>query len=129
MLTHTKNLLSRWLPLFAYCLIIFIQSSQPSYEHLPEFKFSDKFLHFSAYAVLGILFFRAFQTLRIKTNIRLLILLSIVSASLYGVSDEIHQYFVPFRNADLLDVLANTFGAICGVYFYHIWVSRKQTAG
>ena len=128
MLTHTKNLLSRWLPLFAYCLIIFIQSSQPSYEHLPEFKFSDKFLHFSAYAVLGILFFRAFQTLRIKTNIRLLILLSIVSASLYGVSDEIHQYFVPFRNADIMDVLANILGAACGVILYQMWVRRKQAA-
>jgi VanZ family protein len=128
MLTHTKNLLSRWLPLFAYCLIIFIQSSQPSYEHLPDFRFSDKFLHFSAYAVLGILFFRAFQTLRIKTNIRILILLSIVSASLYGVSDEIHQYFVPFRNADIMDVLANILGAACGVILYQMWVRRKQAA-
>jgi VanZ family protein len=129
MSTRTKHLISRWLPLIIYCLIIFIQSSQPAYEHLPEFKYSDKFLHFSAYAVLGILFFRAFQTLGIKTNIRLLILLSIVSASLYGISDEIHQYFVPFRNADLLDVLANTLGAVCGVYLYHLWVSRKQAAG
>ena len=127
--TQTKNLLFRWLPLIIFCLAIFIQSSLPSYENLPEFKFSDKFLHFSAYAVLGILFFRAFQTLRIKTNTRLLVLLSVVSASLYGISDEIHQYFVPSREADILDVLANALGAACGVYFYHIWVSRKRAAG
>ena len=123
-----KHLISRWLPLFAYCLIIFIQSSQPSYEHLPEFDFSDKFLHFAAYAVLGILFFRAFQTLRINANTRLLILLSFVSASLYGISDEIHQYFVPSREADIMDVIANTLGAACGVYLYHIWLRRKQAA-
>ena len=124
-----KFFFSRWLPLIIYCLIIFIQSSQPSYEHLPDFKFSDKLLHISAYALLGILFFRSFQTLRIKTNSRLLILFSIVSASMYGISDEIHQYFVPFREAEILDVLADALGAACGVYLYQIWVSRKQVAG
>ena len=129
MSTRTKHFISRWLPLIIYCLIIFIQSSLPAYERLPEFRFSDKLLHFGAYALMGILFFRAFQTLGIKSDARRLILFSIAAATLYGISDEIHQYFVPFRNADLLDVLANTLGAICGVYFYHIWMSRRQDAG
>jgi VanZ family protein len=129
MSTRTKHFISRWLPLIIYCLIIFIQSSLPAYERLPEFRFSDKLLHFGAYALMGILFFRAFQTLRIKSDARRLILFSIAAATLYGISDEIHQYFVPFRNADLLDVLANTLGAVCGVYLYQWWLSRKQQAG
>jgi VanZ family protein len=129
MSTMLKYLFTRWLPLIIYCLIIFIQSSLPAYERLPEFRFSDKFLHFGAYALMGILFFRAFQTLRIKSDVRRLILFSIAAATLYGVSDEIHQYFVPFREADFLDVVANTLGAICGVLIYRFLVSRKQPVG
>jgi VanZ family protein len=125
-----KNLLYYWLPLIIYCLAIYIQSDLPASEHIPSFEFSDKILHFVAYALMGVLFFRAYQTLRIKDNLRLLILLSIVSASLYGISDEIHQYFIPFRDASLFDVIADILGAVCGVYLYHRWAfcsSRKQT--
>jgi VanZ family protein len=113
------------LPVIFYCLAIYIQSDFPSIEHVPSFEFSDKFLHFFAYAIMGVLFYRAYQTLRIKGDPRMLILLSVASASLYGVSDEIHQYFVPFRDASILDVVANMLGAICGVYLYHRWVASR----
>jgi len=120
-----KNFLYYWLPLIFYCLAIYIQSDFPSPEHLPSFEFSDKVLHFFAYALMGVLFYRAYQTLQIKDNLGMLILLSVVSASLYGISDEIHQYYVPFRNADILDVMADIFGAVCGVYLYHLWMFSK----
>jgi VanZ family protein len=96
---------------------------------MPSFQFSDKVLHFIAYAVLGILFYRAFRTLPFQNNRRLVILLSITAATLYGVSDEIHQHFVPFRDADLLDAIANFLGAVCGVYLFQLWSiseDRKQ---
>ena len=120
-----------WLPLIAYCLAIYIQSDLPASEHIPSFEFSDKILHFFAYAVMGVLFYRAYQTLRIKGDPRLLILLSIASATLYGISDEIHQYYVPFRDASILDAVANMLGAVCGVYLYHRWVDyrRQKTEG
>ena len=130
MTSRLKRFTLYWLPLFVYCLFIYIQSDHPSIEHIPSFEFSDKLLHFFAYAVLGVLFYRAYRTLKIKGDPRMLILISIVSASLYGLSDEIHQYFVPFRNASIWDVVANTLGAICGVYLYHKWVAsrNKKTA-
>jgi VanZ family protein len=81
-----------------------------------------------AYALLGILFLRAFKTSRIKNNVKLMLILSILLSFLYGVSDEIHQYFVPYRNADLMDVLADMFGAITGVYIYQA-IARKGFAG
>jgi VanZ family protein len=120
-----NTFLYRWLPLIVYCLAIYIQSDFPASEHLPSFEFSDKILHFSAYAVMGVLFYRAYQTLRIKDDPRMLILLSVVSASLYGISDEIHQYFVPFRDAEILDAIANFLGALCGVCLYHLWAMSK----
>ena len=121
-----RNFFICWLPLVIYCLAIYIQSGQPGPEHIPDVRFLDKFLHFGAYGLLGILFFRAYETLPLKANKTLLILLSIGSATLYGISDEIHQYFVPFRNADIMDVVANTLGSICGVYFYHLWKTQKK---
>ena len=39
---------------------------------------------------------------------------STVLATLYGVSDEIHQMFVPPRTPDWLDVCADAFGAMTG---------------
>jgi len=121
MSTRLKNFLYYWLPVILYCLAIYIQSDLPASEHIPSFEFSDKVLHFLAYAVMGILFYRAYQTLRIKDNQQMLLLLSIVSASLYGISDEIHQYYVPFRDAESLDAIANFLGALCGVTLYHLW--------
>jgi VanZ family protein len=120
-----NSFLYRWLPLVVYCLAIYIQSDFPASEHLPSFEFSDKILHFFAYAVMGVLFYRAYQTLRIKGDPRMLILLSVVSATLYGISDEIHQYYVPFRDAEILDALANFLGALCGVCLYHLGAVSK----
>jgi VanZ family protein len=123
-----KNFLICWLPLIIYCLAIYIQSSLPGLKHIPEVRFMDKMLHFGAYGLLGVLFFRAYRTLLLKDSKNLLILISIGSAILYGISDEIHQYFVPFREADIMDVVANTIGSICGVYFYHLWRVQKKSA-
>ena len=125
MSVRLKNFLFYWLPVIVYCLVIYIQSDMPSIERIPSFEFSDKVLHFCAYAVLGLLFYRAYQTLRFKDDPRMLLMISIISATLYGISDEIHQYFVPFRDASIWDVVANTLGAICGVYLYHMWADYR----
>ena len=120
-----RDFLICWLPLIFYCLAIYIQSGQPSPEQIPDVRFLDKFLHFGAYGLLGILFFRAYETLPLKIFKNLLILISIGSATLYGISDEIHQYFVPYREADFFDVVADALGAACGVYLYHYWLLPK----
>ena len=119
---------SYWLPIIIYCLFIFIQSSYPSIKSAPELPYFDKVLHFVGYALLGALFLRAFKTSRIKNNVKLVVILSILLSSLYGISDEIHQYFVPYRDADLMDVLADTLGGIMGVYLYQA-LAGKISAG
>jgi len=37
---------------------------------------------------------------------------------LYGISDEIHQYFVPFRYSSVMDVVADGLGASLGISIY-----------
>ena len=118
------NILSYWFPVFLYCLLIFMQSSYPSPESVPDLPYIDKLLHIFVYALLGALFLRAFKTLRIQQNLKLVMILSILLSSLYGISDEIHQHFVPFRNADFMDALADMIGSVGGVYFYQLLSSK-----
>ena len=118
MTRQPKPFLTHWLPVIAYCLMIFLQSARPAPENLPEIAHLDKLLHAGAYAVLSALFFRAFETLPIKEHIGLIASLSILSASLYGIGDELHQSFVPHRNADIADAVADMAGSVLGAYLY-----------
>jgi len=104
-------ILKYWGPVVLYALAIVYLSSQ-SYpaQQLPSFIFSvsDKFLHACEYGVLGILLYRAFK--HTTPNARSMGL-AIICVIAFGISDEVHQWFVPQREADILDVVADTFGA------------------
>ena len=114
----------RRLPVVVYCIAIFIQSSLPAPQPVVDFQLNDKLLHVAGYALLGALFLRAFQTIPFKTTARML-LLSILCASLYGLTDEIHQFFVPSRNCDIWDGVADGVGSVLGVTAYHLFWKFK----
>ena len=122
-----RKFLVYWLPVLLYCLLIFIQSSFPASEHVPEFDFSDKLLHGGAYAVLGFLLFRAFNAMEKRQRAVRYLVLSIVLASLYGASDEIHQYFVPSRSAELMDFFADFIGSIGGAMVAVAFFKEKKS--
>jgi VanZ family protein len=48
---------------------------------------------------------------------------AVLSAVIFGLSDEIHQSLVPLRTADAWDVLADAIGAALGVGFYFVLLS------
>ena len=121
-----KYLAFYWLPGFAYCLALFIQSSYPGPASLPNLPHTDKLLHFVAYAVLGVLFQRAFLTTRFRKSEVKTALLSIFAAALYGLSDEIHQSFVPSRSPEIMDAVADSFGALAGVLAHWKWSLRER---
>lgn len=108
------------------CLLIFVQSSYPVPDTGIEFTLSDKLVHFGVYGILAVLFFRNFQASAKNRSIATMAALSIACATLYGLSDEIHQAFVDHRQADLYDFLADFAGSIAGVFFYVVFVSRKS---
>ena len=109
-------------------LALFIQSSIGQLE-LPDFGIDwfDKILHFVIFGILGILTARGFihsssQFLKKKYYV-----LGILITVLYGVTDEIHQYFVPGRDASLLDLLADILGIILFMRIYTRYVSITQS--
>jgi len=122
-----KKITYYWLPVLLYCLLIFIQSSFPASEHVPDFDFSDKLLHAAAYAVLGLLLYRAFNAMDKRIPLASLIALSIVLTALYGASDEIHQYFVPSRSAEFLDFAADAIGGGAGVIAAMVIFKNRQS--
>lgn len=108
-----------WLPVIMYCsLIVYLSSLSYPSRHLPSFfsGLSDKLVHGIEYGILGILLFRAFQQRHPTIGS---VGLAIVCALAFGISDELHQWFVPHRQADTWDVLADTLGA---TFFVSAWV-------
>ena len=107
-----------WLPVALYAGMIFYLSSQSHpEERLPSFLFeeiSDKVLHAVEYAVLGGLCYRAFRWGMSGPVASQALLFAIVTAALYGMTDEGHQFFVPFRESSWQDWLADTAGAVIG---------------
>ena len=71
----------------------------------PPGRFSYYDVHFAAYAGLGVLTARALGEGRCATSRGVPCFGAIVISSLYGVSDEYHQLFVPGRSFDVLDML------------------------
>ena len=87
---------------------------------------SDKILHLVEYSILAVLFVRALASEGLGW--RAAILVAIVLTSLYGVSDEYHQAFVPGRLSDVRDWITDTVGAGIGAFAY-AYLSRHAGDG
>lgn len=79
--------------------------------------------HFIEYLILGLLLANA---LNCRLTLKKALLLAVLLASLYGASDEIHQYFVPTRVCDPIDWAVDTLGAFFGALGYacSLWLFR-----
>jgi len=74
--------------------------------------------HFTEYAILG-----GLLALALERSDRLLAAAAMASA--YGLTDELHQLFVPGRKSDLMDWLVDTAGAIAGAVLAAWWLRRR----
>lgn len=54
------------------------------------------------------------------------IFIVILISILYGVTDEIHQYFVPGRNASVSDLGLDTIGTILSSLFYFVSIGFRK---
>lgn len=108
-----------WGPVVAYMVAIFYVSAL-SIAPLPE-EVSDKTGHFVAYAGLALLCVRAIGGgLPCRVVLRVAVPAFAIAAG-YGIFDELHQWFVPGRSADVLDWLADATGACIGIGVCWLW--------
>ena len=108
--------ISLWLPPLLYMIAIFGFSAESA--PLPEVTEHvwDKLLHALEYSGLALLFCRALTGEGLGWLAALAT--AVLLASLYGMSDEWHQAFVPLRNSDVRDWVADTLGAALGAAAY-----------
>jgi VanZ family protein len=114
----------RWLPALFMMLLIFFISAQPS-SQLPNFDWADKFIkkggHVIGYAILALLYWRAFDFTRNKRWAAWLLVL------LYAAIDEFHQSFVPGRHSTIWDVVIfDNFGALLSLWLISRYRKQKR---
>jgi len=89
--------------------LIFYASHQPGEEiHLPDIDYIDKILHGFIYGILAL----SLRYTLVLNQIQNPFQKSLMISSLYGLSDEFHQVFIPGRTFELMDWAADTCGAI-----------------
>jgi VanZ family protein len=88
---------------------------------------ADKVAHFGLYMVLAFLVHRYLRAQRRFPLLRSRpYFFTVLLTALYGLSDELHQAFVPGRNPSLADLLADTGGAALFCIIFFVWVRRGE---
>jgi VanZ family protein len=82
---------------------------------------TDRFLilksfHVIEYAALGILLFYGFKKYKY----------AIITAYLYAVSDELHQYFVPGRTSRFRDTMIDLLGISLGLLILKLFLKKNK---
>jgi VanZ family protein len=106
-----------WSAAVAWAAFLFLQSSSSTAgSFLAAFPpGSDKVAHAMAFGLLG-----ALVALGSGNPV-----LAVVCAFLYGASDEIHQWFVPGRASEVLDLVADTLGGAIGALAVEFLARRR----
>lgn len=109
-----------------YCAGIFYLSSEsdPIGVEMP-FPGMDKLLHMVMYGGLATVVSFGISRSGSPVSHRVQFLAPIVFAGVYGLSDEIHQMFVPRRDFDPLDVVADLAGAL--LIQTILWFGSRRT--
>nr|WP_295973149.1 VanZ family protein [uncultured Bacillus sp.] len=113
-------------------IAVWVMSSMPdnAVVELPNSQWDSMIkesLHLVEFAILYIFFVLALLTIRgltLKLN-----LICVLIASLYGLTDEIHQSFVPARSATLIDLIKDVTGVLIASWIMYSAYSRKRFQG
>lgn len=79
----------------------------------PGVDLASSLAHFCEFTVFGALLANAFGR-HFRGRWLVVLLLAVLAASAYAVTDEVHQIFVPDRMCDIVDWIVDTTGALLG---------------
>jgi VanZ family protein len=125
--TPASQRLGLWGPVLLYCALIFLLSSISAVPTLPM-RMSDKTAHALLYAGLGFLAARALAGGVGRPVTARVLLLVLAFSALYGLSDEIHQLFVPRREFDVKDMVADVAGGGFGSAVLWLWGTIRRSS-
>ncbi|SFR13365.1 VanZ family protein [Desulfoscipio geothermicus] len=106
-----------WIPALVWMGVIFYLSGRRGDELHSLFPFIDNFNpgHIAAYFVLALFYYLALQ----KNRHTRPYLKTFCLCLLYGITDEIHQYFIPTRYPDLFDLARDLLGTALALALVH----------
>ena len=112
-----------WFFVIVIAITIFYVSSL-SFEGAPlgGFGFKATAYHFIVFFILASFLLPAL----VKGKNKQLIILAILLAILYGISDEIHQLFVPNRHFSILDILIDSLGILLASLIYMLSLKFRK---
>jgi VanZ family protein len=112
------------LPAIAYAALIFWLSSQPNPLPVLTSRLSDKLLHLVEYAAFAVVV--TWGVSHAGLGLGRAARRAAVLGSLYGLTDEFHQRFVPHRSAEVGDWVADTIGAALGALLAWLVLRHRQ---
>lgn len=106
-------------PAILYAILIFWLSSIPQ-DEMPKMALLrfDKLLHLLEYTIFGMLLMLAFTSNNSRRVTERAPLFTLTTGILYGITDELHQWFVPGRFVSVFDLLADAIGIVMGIYLF-----------
>jgi VanZ family protein len=115
-----------WGPVLVLMALIFFVSSLPAppgARLLPDWE-----THTAAYAALAALLARALAGGVRRTAVATLVMAGAL-ATVYGVTDEWHQMYVPERRSEVRDVVNDMIGAALGAALFGLVARLRPAAG
>lgn len=119
---RSARLLVPWLPVALWMALIFFLSSRPSADYPDAGFLAAKGMHLFLYAVLAFTAYRALRLQRVEPGSARI--LAWLIAVVYGMTDELHQTFVPTRAGSPVDVAIDGVGAVIGLVVAHVLYER-----
>jgi glycopeptide antibiotics resistance protein len=117
----------RYAPVILWACLILAVSSIPNLSAPgAEFKLTDKVAHFIEFSILGFLLAFALAPSGLSLT-RRKVMTVLAAGVLFGLVDETYQFFIPGREADLMDVLADTLGVGAAVLLWHVLRRRGSS--
>jgi VanZ family protein len=134
MLHRLQKLLSKRTPALLWTILIFILMAIPGnmlpHEETTFIPNLDKLVHFTLFGTFVFLWSVYYATKKEKNyNSHNRFTLILIIACLYGVATELMQkYFIPNRDYDIYDILADSIGAVVGFLFVHLTIKWFKTS-
>ena len=120
----------RGLPLLLWMGVIFSFSSMHGsaypFDTTLTYHLERKSAHVIEYAVLVALAVRFAYVIFPHETFSKILLLATAFSITYGASDELHQFFVPYRGANISDVFIDSMGALLIASIYYFLYRRNR---
>ena len=114
---------------FLYGIVHFLEDLGLKFLIYPfyfAYRYPDKFAHVILYMGFGLLLNPTLRSSKKEVLSKYAAPFSIAIGTLYGVTDEFHQYFVPFRSASSMDLFADFMGLLFAQLLFIFYFGIKR---